>query len=285
MWTSAKIRHHISDIPDGQTFATREFLGYGTRDAVDKAIQRLVKGQVIVRVARGVFLKTLIVEGVLQLPSLAQIVLTKAQAFGKQILVHGNDAAYALGIATTKNEEPTFTASGSSSSFICLDPDLGEVRVHFRSCSPLAKKFGDTPIGLIFRGMRSLPKDLRTCDALNLATEVCNFGRIERKEFLDSAKWMPSWLSRLILAVSLPNETTQTMVAATAASGTAVSPSWEFLKKHMTEEEYSDFAKRELKTWIPPWIEFPPAPQPDWNLLSKTKSKSKSESKPKPKPS
>jgi hypothetical protein len=257
MWISAQVRQLIFDLPDGQPFPTRDLLGCGPRDAVDKAIQRLIKAEVLMRVARGIFVKPLYEKGILKLPTLAQIALAKARAFGKKLLVHGTDAACAIGILESGNEEPTFIASGSSTSFLCESADFGVVRVHFRSSSPLTKKFEDTSIGLIFRGMRSLPHHLREPARLAQAVEHFDFGRTQRKEFKDAAKWMPAWLSKLIW--NKPSAGRDTAAVSL--------PSWDFLKKHMTEAEFADFAAREIKPLVPPWIEFPPASEPKWDLL------------------
>jgi hypothetical protein len=263
MWISAKIRRHILNLQDGQPFPTRDLLAYGSRGAVDKSIQRLVKAELIMRVARGIFVKPLYERGVLKLPTAAQIALTKAHAFGKKLIMHGKDAACRLGILESGNEEPTFVASGSSSSFLCKSSDFGDTRVHFRSASALASKFEDTSIGLIFRGMRSLPSDMRDPTLLERAIQYSAFGRVQLNEFKGEAKWMPAWLSKWVWAWIKPAPSSNTKNEA---------PSWDFLKRRMTEKEFADFAAREIKPWIPPWIEFPPAPEPNWALLRSKRS-------------
>ena len=256
MIISARIRQHVFNVPDGQPFATRDLLAYGPRGAVDKAIQRLIRAEVIVRVARGVFVKPIYEKGKLKLPTLAKVVLTKAHAFGKKLFIHGTDAACALNIIDYRNDEPTFVASGSSSSFLCNSADFGRVRVHFRGSSPLSQKFGDTGLGLIFRAMRALPSFLREPAFLGKVVEPFCFGRTQRREFREASKWMPGWLSKMLwIKGPVPRDTS------------FEPPSWDSLRKHMTAEEFAEFAAREIRPWVPPWIEFPPAPEPNWDLL------------------
>jgi hypothetical protein len=231
MWTSAEVKKHIFGIPDGQTFATRELLGYGHRNAIDALISRLIKAEVIKRVARGIFVKPLYVNGFVQMPTLAQIVITKAKAFGKDILSqHGKDAAVALQIMDSGNGEPTVVASGSSTSFVCESSDFGRVRVHLRSANPLSRKFVNTHIGLFIRAMKSLPHGLRELEVFNKAKE--SFNRTQRKELKDASKWMPGWLSNMywIKPPESPKPEWQ-------------SDSWDFLRKYLTDQEFSEYMR------------------------------------------
>jgi Family of unknown function (DUF6088) len=247
MWTTAAVRKYVFNLSDGQVFATRELLGFGKRGAVDKALGRLVGAAVIVRVARGVFVKPFYDScGKLILPTLAQIVMTKAQAFGKQIFTHGKDAAHAFGFVESdsetpiaKNEEPTFTASGSSTSFLCKR-DFGWVRVHLRSSSPLSKKFVDTTVGLFYRAMRSIRSVIGSdadVECANFAKAHDSFNKTQRNEVKAAAKWMPGWLSQLFW-FKLPSK----------GQTRSEDYSCEFLRKYMTDEEYVEFMRSNVSS-------------------------------------
>jgi Family of unknown function (DUF6088) len=242
MWIIARIRKHISRIPDGQTFATREFLGYGHRDAVDAATSRLVKAEVILRVARGIFVKPLYVQGILIMPKLADIVATKAKAFGKEILSqHGKDAAHALKIMDSGNAEPTVVVTGSSTSFVCKSSDYGEVRVHLRCANALSRKFVNTHIGLFIRAMKSLPKRLRRLELFEKAKE--SFNRKQKEELRAASLWMPGWLSNMFW-----------MSPAQNPKPVHETDSCEFLRKYMTDEEYKDFLRINVYPGLLPLI-------------------------------
>ena len=189
MWISAKIRQHVFNLPENEPFATRDLLEYGPRDAVDKAIQRLLKDEVIMRVARGIFVKPVYEMGVLKLPTLAQIAQTKARAFGRRLSSAGADA---LAVIESDNQEPAFVSSGSSSSFLCRSADFGQVRVHFRCASALAKRGGDSALGLnrieselaeLSRAMRSLSGMLCNPALLAHSAAPFAFGQNLRKDF------------------------------------------------------------------------------------------------------
>jgi hypothetical protein len=244
MWVIARIRKHISNIPDGQTFATRELLGYGHRDAVDAATSRLVKAEVIMRVARGIFVKPLYEKGILIMPKLADIVTTKAKAFGKEVLLqHGKDAAHALKISDSGNAEPTVVVTGSSTSFVCKSSDYGEVRVHLRCANALSRKFVNTHIGLFIRGMKSLPQWLRKLEIFEKARE--SFNRTQKEELRAAALWMPGWLSNMFWMP--PGKSHETVHE---------TDSCEFLRKYMTDEEYKEFLRLNVYPGLVPGITF-----------------------------
>src|ERR1700691_4404370 len=105
MWTSSVIRRHIAGLGEGRAFSTRDLLSYGRRAAVDQALYRMVKNGDIIRLARGVFCKWSLKA---KLPSMQQVIETKARAFGRQLFVHGADAAQKLGLIEDGNGEITF---------------------------------------------------------------------------------------------------------------------------------------------------------------------------------
>jgi Family of unknown function (DUF6088) len=238
MWTTtARIRKHIFGKPAGQPFATREMLGYGKRKSVDKAMERAVNLGIIIRVARGVFCKPLYQKGKLILPMLAEIVLTKAKAFGKELLMtHGKDAAFALKIAGSGNPHPTFVVSGFSSSFECLSRDFGDVRtVHLKGTNPLSKKFADNHVGIFMRAMKHLPKEDRCFEHFAKATESLN--RTQRSELKNNSKWMPGWLNNFFWAK--PPETRPEQ------DGPHF---WNFLLKYMTYDELVEYKRANMRS-------------------------------------
>jgi hypothetical protein len=188
MWTTSKIRRHISKLPDGQLFSTREFLTYGLRAAVDQALHRLVKIQFIIRVARGLFMKYSTSP---KIPPQTEIACAKAKAFGKQIFMHGLDAARKLGLAASGALQPSFVALGATTSF-----QSGSVRITLKGVAPRYVRLNDTLSGLAIRAMRQLPKDARDRGALNQATFQMN--RVDREQLRQSAWLMPSWLSDIV---------------------------------------------------------------------------------------
>ncbi len=57
MSCASNIKRHIHQLPIGLMVPTRDFLKYGTRAAVDKALKRLVDSGFIIRLTSGVFMR------------------------------------------------------------------------------------------------------------------------------------------------------------------------------------------------------------------------------------
>lgn len=125
MWTTSYIRRHIAKLKTNELFVSRDFLVYGTRYAIDNALSMMVKTQEIVRVARGVFMKTVYP---LRLPSAFQVARVKALAFGKQIYEHGANAALEFGLNAKIHGQPTFATTGRTTSFA-----FGKTRIHLKA--------------------------------------------------------------------------------------------------------------------------------------------------------
>lgn len=193
MYTSAQIRWHISRMGDGELFATRDLLSYGPRQAIDKAIQRMIKRKMIIRLARGVFMKALYIKGKLSLPPLIDIVRTKAVAFGKRIYTHGRDAANAFNIVLSGNSAPTFAASGYSSKFRCQSAEFEAVTVHFKGTSPRDQKLRDTIAGQVIRALRYL--GAKSVDQSVWLKTMRGLSKQQHRELKASLKWMPEWMA------------------------------------------------------------------------------------------
>src|SRR5277367_596139 len=112
MYTATLIRRHIHQLKEDKPFSVRDFLNYGSRNAVDQVFHRLVKSGQIIRVARGLFVKH-----TSPMPSILDVALAKALAFGKTIVTHGSQAAHQLSLCANTADESVYACNGSSSSF------------------------------------------------------------------------------------------------------------------------------------------------------------------------
>lgn len=188
MCTSARIHQHIDQLNHGEVFTTRDMLTYGRRGAVDQTLYRAVKYGLIIRLARGVFIKNSIGQRIV---SVAEVARVKTAAFGKELMTHAHDCAIKLGLIAGPNEEVMFNVSGHSSSFLC-----GDVRVHLHGVSRRKFVLGDAPHGTQMRSFWYMKR------AGHLSTDyrsvVSRLNRTERLKLQKKARWIPAWLSDLI---------------------------------------------------------------------------------------
>jgi len=187
MYCASYIHRFISMLDDGQVFTTRDCLIFGTRDCVDKALQKLVKANFITRLARGVFARF---SGAKNLPSFREIAIIKARAFGKELRVHGLDTAANNNLIKAGNEQPTYYVDGSSSSFVYFDKG----RIHLKKASKKRVKMTDSKAGLAIRALWVIGKKEITHEHISKISHYWHSSREEMQKILLSKAWMPAWL-------------------------------------------------------------------------------------------
>lgn len=193
MTTTTLIRRHISSLPDGQLFATRDVLVYGSRSAVDKTLSRMVIDGFIQRVARGVFVRINWRVGNVVRP--IDIAQTKARAFGRMIVRHALE--FQLPASPTSKQWPRYKPTqfiydtpGYSSSFRTI---FG--RIHFRNAAQRKIKLGDTEVGLIARSLWHLGNGAFS-DELVMKV-IAPLEGTERQQLVEWSGLVPTWLNEI----------------------------------------------------------------------------------------
>jgi hypothetical protein len=196
-WTTGLIRRHIMLLGEGKAFSTRDCLSYGKRAAVDQALNRMVKNEEIIRLARGVFCKW----SIKKIPSMIEIVETKAKAFGRQIFTHGARAAYELGLIKKKQAFPHFATLAQTSSFQC-----GTRRILLKRISLRDALLGDSIPGLALRAIRWLKRTRRIRPILQKLKR--RLKRPDLQILRESTSLMPAWFSDFLFIKKVPTHLT-----------------------------------------------------------------------------
>lgn len=192
MYASSFVRRHITRLPQDAIFTTRDFLSYGSRTAIDNALYRLVKAEVIVRLAWGVFAKY-----GSRIPDVAEVAKVKAQSFGKEILAHSTTCLAEFSKspdinATTEVSESDshivrFAVKGKTSTF-----RYQHFTVTFVGVSPRKFQLSTSAPGRIILALWELGKERCTPKKLSKADYL--LWRTGREEVKASARLIPSWL-------------------------------------------------------------------------------------------
>jgi hypothetical protein len=151
----------------------------------------MVKGGIITRLARGLFIK--LPDGA-NLPSVYEVAKAKAEAFGRTIYADGAQAAIALGLSESPQQAPqelTFAISGHSSSF-----KYGNIRVRFKSTPGKHLKLKDDFAGLAIRAFLHFGKNMDTKQILQ--HPYVFLWRDDKYSLRLAARWMPVWLAERI---------------------------------------------------------------------------------------
>ncbi len=119
----------------GSVFFVSDFVSYGNRNAVNKALERLTEKGLMIRVARGIYCYPKIEKvyglGVVP-PSLEDIAKAMAKRDGAKIVPTGLFAQYQLGLTQQVPMNVVYLTDGASRTI-----DLGEGRnIKFKRASP-----------------------------------------------------------------------------------------------------------------------------------------------------
>jgi len=188
MSCASKVFDHIESIPLGQPFTTRDCLRYGSRGAVDKALFRFVRDNVIVRLADGVFMR---MDADTPIPSITDVAKIKSAAFAKEIVEYGATIAHKEALEVEAPEQPTFYINGSSTTFRYVY--IG-IRIILKSASKKRMRLKETPQGKIVRALWHLGKKICTQKIVDQVLERYPIPDIREILALSKA-WMPAWLA------------------------------------------------------------------------------------------
>jgi hypothetical protein len=176
------IGHHINRYAGDKPFSIRDCLIYGPRSLVDQVFHKFVKQGLIVRLARGVYIKSSA-----PTPTIEEIIQVKAAAFGRMIATHGSQAPAKLNASFKNDNKLIYACSGPTSSF-----RVGDLTVQFIRTNSRKMKLGDSKVGLAIRALWHLGKDAWNHETAALL--LLSFKRIERKQLCLSVRLMPQWM-------------------------------------------------------------------------------------------
>jgi hypothetical protein len=180
------IRRFIHFWPDGKIFTTRDCLLLGMRGAVDRALSRCVNSGLIIRLARGVFVKDSTFK---RKYSNYDIAKAKAEAFGRRILLRPKPLVDPYSNEARKKEEETlFFIDGRSSQF-----RVGDCVVQLKQTAKRKMQLSETRAGQAARFLWHLGK--QSVNLVTYANAIALFNRIDGEEFRRNIRWMPAWLS------------------------------------------------------------------------------------------
>lgn len=192
MSVTGQIRRKIAEIPEGVPFSVKELLSVGLRSAIDQALSRAVRGGLITRVARGVFVKpkqNRFLGNVL--PEPAAVAKAVASASGCVLEIHGAEAARRFGFTTQVPSQPIYYTSGPNRRF-----RMGQLQVVLKHVSPQRLSLAGRPAGEALSALRYLGKRQVTPKVISA---IRNRLGPEEFEALESARAaMPGWLATAI---------------------------------------------------------------------------------------
>jgi hypothetical protein len=181
---SVLLKRYIAKLTGDEIFTTRDCLPFGSRAAIDQGLSRLVKANILVRLARGVFM---LKNSHRKKPSIGEIAQVKAQSFGRLIATHGSTLAYQCGLQAKPPKEVLFSVNSSSSTF-----KAGNIQVHlkktcWRKMSLQRLRVGKVLIALWHVGQGN-------SNQAKVTKAIGQFGHRDKVTLRESMRWIPAWL-------------------------------------------------------------------------------------------
>ena len=193
--TAQLIRQRIEEIPTGEPFTPSEFLAYGTRAAVDQALSRLVKAELIMRVIRGFFVRPKI-SRLLGKLSPKPLKIVEAISKGEIIQVHGAEAARRMELTTQVPARRVFVTTGPSRSI-----RIGMMEIKLKHICPRKVLLAGRPAGIALTAMWYLGKGEVTP---NLVGKIRRkLGEEEFAALKSVINLMPAWMAEAMLKSEL----------------------------------------------------------------------------------
>jgi len=201
MWTSTMVRRHFLNLAENVMVSRKELLQYGTQDAVDSVLSKLLKAGVIKRVARGIYLRP---HPTLPLPTAAQIAEARIAAFYRTGVPAALDVAQEHGLIDRREHEMVYEVNASTSSFMIHDSsDRGGCLVQLRARVNRKMHLNNSPARNAIKALWFMRAE--NCNERTIRRACQDFNSKDRAEFRTSHRFMPGWMSDIIHAFFNPN--------------------------------------------------------------------------------
>lgn len=183
---SARIAQRIKRMPKGQPFSIGCFTGFGTKNAVSKAIARLVNRGELERLYRGIYMRPKPGRYIASArPNLWKLMNIIAMQKHLSLQIHGANAVNRFGLSTQMPLIPIYYTNGASRSVL-----IGKAEVRLIRAEPMVMQHPGTEVGMAISALYYLGKDGSTPECVTVIKKAL---KPEDLVKLASCK-MPNWM-------------------------------------------------------------------------------------------
>ncbi len=190
MSTAELIRSFIETQPLGEPFTPAALLCLGTRKAVDLELARLTKAGVLVRPARGIYVRPKQSKYVGAVPP-DPIKIAMARA-GGPVEVHGAEAVRRFGLSTQMPVQPVYYTTGPSRRI-----QYGNIPIRLKHISPRKLVAPGTNVGLAVSALWYLGKNEVTPQTFAAIRQ--RLSPDEYAQLRAAIPKMPAWMAEQLL--------------------------------------------------------------------------------------
>ena len=180
----------------GWVFTARDFMGLGSRDAVDKALFRYAQGGIIRKLARGLYdyPRQDPQLGLLS-PSIDAIAQVLQGRDAVRLQPSGAYAANLLGLSDQVPMKVVFLTDGSSRRI-----QLGKLQIVLKRTTPRNMATAGKISGLVIQALRHLGQ--RHVDGHVLATLRQRLNTADKRQLLKDFRYASAWIARFMQQVA-----------------------------------------------------------------------------------
>lgn len=193
-----QIIRKINKAKGGALFFIEDFIGFGSSEAIRKALERMVKKGEVSRVSRGMYarLKTHDVFGEIQ-PSTEEIAQAIAKRDKARIIPTGVLALNALGLSTQVPMKLVYLTDGSARTVI-----IGKRSIKFKKSSPRNFRAIGEINKLVIQALKEIGKENVTNEEVEVILK--HLRKQEKHVLVHDIKLAPEWI-RIIMRQALKN--------------------------------------------------------------------------------
>ncbi|MDR0436733.1 MAG: DUF6088 family protein [Bacteroidales bacterium] len=191
-----KIIAKVKKCGRGKGYFSSDFASYGEGKSVSKALERLVKSQMLLRVARGLYYYPKIDKklglGILY-PSWDEVALAIAKRDKARIAPTGVYAQNRLGLSTQVPMNIVFLTDGSPRRI-----NIGKGKgILFKHTAPKNLAFQSELAMLIVFALKEIKQENVTQEHLDKIKSLLQ--KVPKSEIMNDAKLMPAWIKSIIM--------------------------------------------------------------------------------------
>lgn len=151
---SARIAQRVKRLPKGQPFDLSRFTEFGTKNAVSKAIARLVNRGELERVYRGIYMRPKSGRYVAKArPNPWKLLSLIARQKRLSLQIHGANAVRKFGLSTQMPLIPIYYTNGASRSVF-----IGKAEIRLVHAAPMVMQHAGTEVGVAISALYYLGK-------------------------------------------------------------------------------------------------------------------------------
>ncbi|KAF0151534.1 MAG: hypothetical protein FD189_2564 [Elusimicrobia bacterium] len=185
-----RIIARIRKLGEGKIHVSKDFLGLGSRAAVDQTLSRLAARKSVKRLARGLYYIPRInpALGIELAPDMDAIARAVARKTGSRVVPSGAVAANRLGLSTQVPAKPVYLTDGKS-----RDIRVGGATFTIKHVSPRDLPFGSPASAMVFQALRHIGKDSVTAGTIAHLRKI--IPAKDRRKLLKDLWYATGWIA------------------------------------------------------------------------------------------